>query len=107
MDSMISFRLVLCQLFSFASENRSDVSADWAVMCRVSGAPLQLTSVICSAFIDNACFDVAQGDGYLGRLRGQGELAVVVGQADGQFVRLEAALSVRLMEMSAGEGVGT
>ena len=32
--------------FSFASEKRSDVSADWAVMCRVSGAPLQLTSVI-------------------------------------------------------------
>lgn len=44
-----------------------------------------------AAFIDNACFDVAQRDGYLGRLRGQGERAVVVGQADGQLVRLEAA----------------
>lgn len=59
-----------------------------------------------AAFIDNACFDVAQGDGYLGRLRGQGELAVVVGQADGQLVRLEAAFVGQADGDDAGESVG-
>ena len=59
-----------------------------------------------AAFIDNACFDVAQRDGYLGRLRGQGERAVVVGQADGQLVRLEAAFVGQADGDDAGESVG-
>ena len=37
---------------------------------------------------------------------GQGELAVVVGQADGQFVRLEAAFVGQADGDDAGEGVG-
>lgn len=52
-----------------------------------------------AAFIDNACFDVAQRDGYLGRLRGQGERAVVVDRLTVSSSASKPLLSVRLMEM--------